>query len=142
MRVTAMDRPGYGVFRPNFHRAECIRRKHPQFDCRRCNDGEKKNPSHPQYILIYAVLLQPPPFCHSDPGPHSGHSSPLRTTVQAFFFIASGVNVVQHFLPSSIHAKLSVHTATENQRFLQSIFATAVGLRWLPGTATHGQMLR
>ena len=39
-----------------------------------------------------------PPSSNSDPGLHSGPSSPLPTTVRAFIFIA---RIFQHFLPSS-----------------------------------------
>ena len=44
------------------------------------------------------TILALPPSSNSDPGSHSGPSSPLPTTVHAFIFIARRS---QHFLPSS-----------------------------------------
>ena len=45
----------------------------------------------------------PPGSSSSDPGSHSGPSSPLPTTVRALFFIAIAI---QHFLPSSTRIEL------------------------------------
>ena len=56
--------------------------------------------------MIFALLLQLPPFRNSDPGSHSGHFPP-PITVHAFILIAARV---EHSLPWSTRVELCVHT--------------------------------
>ena len=59
---------------------------------------------HPIYFPRTTLAL--PPSSSSDPGSHSGPSSPLPTTVRAFrFFIA---RTIQYFLPPSTRVELCV----------------------------------
>ena len=52
------------------------------------------------------ITLAFPPSNNSDPGLHSGPSSPPPTTVCVFTFIAS---IIQHFLPSSTCVELCLY---------------------------------
>ena len=66
-----------------------------------------------KYVFVFfhpipypRVTLALPPSSSSDPGSHSGPSSPLPTTVRAFIFIATKI---QHFLPSPTRVELCVY---------------------------------
>ena len=60
---------------------------------------------HPIYYPRLTFEL--PPSSNSDPGSHSGPSSPLSTTVRAFMCFARRT---QHFLPSSTCVELCLPT--------------------------------
>ena len=60
---------------------------------------------HAIYYPRTALALRP--SSKSDPGSHSGPSSPLPTTVRAFVFIAKRL---QHFLPPSTRVELYLPT--------------------------------
>ena len=57
------------------------------------------------FIILASLAL--PPSSSSDPGSHSGPSSPLPTTVRAFLFVARRI---QRFLPSSTRVELYLPT--------------------------------
>ena len=62
-------------------------------------------PFHPIYYPHTTLALHP--SSNSDPGSHSGPSSPLPTTVHAFIFIGRRI---QHFLPSSTRVEFYLPT--------------------------------
>ena len=51
-------------------------------------------------------ILALPPSSKSDPGSHSGPSSPLPTTIRVFIFIICIARIIQSFLPSSTRVEL------------------------------------
>ena len=59
---------------------------------------------HPIYCPRTTLVLPP---SYSDPGSHSGPSSPLPTSARVFIFIA---RKSQHFLPSSTRVEMYIPT--------------------------------
>ncbi|CAM9565913.1 unnamed protein product, partial [Laminaria digitata] len=82
--------------------------------------------------IVFALLLQLAPFRNSDPGSHSGRSSPSPLRCMPSCFIARRV---QHFLASSTRVELCMHTTTMLGAFCSRFFHKGKVL--LEGARTH-----